>query len=200
MTRMVLGLVASLLLAAASGHPAAWAQDSSRAAAGNSGVPVFATAFAVAACSTVLVLAFVVRSSRKARARRRRAAGTEIPAGRDMQEIVETAGDEEERFVAAETSAPEDDEAEAEAEAEEFYGVGEGLRGTREELALAMRLHSGTMGESTRRRAMSACSADATTAERVRAAKKLGIGRGEIDLALRLRKLETNAPGEGETT
>ena len=191
MTRIVFGLVASLLLAAAFARPAAWAQDSARtAAAGNSGVPVFAMAFVIAACSTVLVLVLVVRASGKARARRRCAAGPEIPATRDVPEIAETVDDEEERVAEEERSVPDDDD--------EFYGVGKGLRGTREELALAMRLHSGSMGDSTRRRARSACSADATTAERVRAAKKLGIGRGEIDLALRLQKLESQTPVEGE--
>jgi hypothetical protein len=180
MTRMILGLVGSLLLAAAFARPGVW----------SSGVPVFAMAFVIAACSTVLILTYVVRASGKARPRWRLAAGPEIPATPEAPEIPGTEDDEHERVVVRESAAPDDDD--------EFYGVGKGLRGTRGELALAMRLHSGSMGDCSRRRARSACSADATTAERVRAAKKLGIGRGEIDLALRLQKLESHTPGEGK--
>jgi hypothetical protein len=84
--------------------------------------------------------------------------------------------------AAAPEAAPEEDDG--------FYDVGKDLRSARGELSLAMRLHAGPMADGTRRRARSACSADASNAERVKVAKRLGIGRGEIDLALRLQKLE----------
>ena len=143
--------------------------------------PVLAIAIVIASVSTSLILLFVYRAARRPSVSRPPLA---MPLPR------EEARDEEEPRVTS-ADAPLDEE-------DAFYGVGKDLRSSREEFALAMRLHSGSMGEGSRRSARSACSADATTAERVKVARRLGIGRGEIDLALRLRKLESNTPVEEE--
>jgi hypothetical protein len=147
---------------------------------------VVLAAVLVAACSTGLILFFVARASGRghappaSRARPSRSAEYVPPEPEDAGYAPESG-----------VSVQEDEDG--------FFGVGRELRGAREEMALAMRLHSGAMGDGARCSARGACSADATTAERVKVAKRLGIGRGEIDLALRLRKLESTVSTEGKT-
>jgi hypothetical protein len=143
--------------------------------------PVFAISLVIAAASTVLIMLVVYR------AMRRRPISPALPAA---PVSCDDGVEEEELRVPEAAESPDDEDA--------FYGVGRDLRSTRGEFALAMRLHSGSMGEGSRRSARGACSADATTAERVKVARRLGIGRGEIDLALRLRKLESITPVEEE--
>ena len=179
---MAARLLVTLLLAGVFVHPSARADEISSPAGT---VPALMTAFVVAACSTALILALVVRASGK------RHAPGRPHAEPDSREIPDTESEEAGRIVAGEEPAPDDDD-------DGFFGLGRDLRSAREELALALRLHSGPMGEGSRRCARTACSADATTADRVRVAKRLGIGRGEIELALRLQKLESNTPVEGE--
>ncbi|HUI65723.1 MAG TPA: hypothetical protein VL126_12855, partial [Bacteroidota bacterium] len=77
---------------------------------------------------------------------------------------------------------------------DEFFDLGKDLRRQREEIALAMRLHAGPLLDATRSRARSACKSGATAAERVKMAKRLGIGRGEIELAMRLKNIEEGHP------
>ncbi len=155
-----------------------------RPVASGGGLPVVLAAFFVAACSTALVLFFVHRVSRRERTAPATAAcpqkaadrAAPLPDGREF--------DGEGGIPVAEVE-------------ECFDGVGRELRSSRAEFALAMKLHSGALGDDAGRRARSACRADATTAERVKVARRLGIGRGEIDLALRLQKLgRTSAEGE----
>ncbi|HTY59144.1 MAG TPA: hypothetical protein VMF59_10015 [Bacteroidota bacterium] len=156
-------------------HTAAPVQAGER----KSGVFALVSALIVAGVSTLLILLLVARRS----ARRR------IPSA-PVSVTAPLAGEEE----TEESPLPADAQAEEE---DSFFGVGRDLRSARGEMDLAMRLHAGSMGDGSRRRARSACSADATIAQRVKVAKRLGIGRGEIDLALRLQKLEI-VPTEGE--
>lgn len=150
------------------------------------GLPAVFAAVFVAACSTAIILFFVVRASA------RRSPGP-APLARAPRAPEDVAAAQGEAGGVTEPDAPVPEEEDG------FFGVGKDLRGAREEMALAMRLHSGTMGEGSRRSARSACAADASTAERVKVAKRLGIGRGEIDLALRLQKLESTLSSEVKT-
>ena len=159
---------------------------SSRQGASGAGLPVALAAVLAAACSTAVILFFVARSSGRGRASlaapaRPHRSAEHAPAAPDDAGYAPESG----------VPVPEDEDG--------FFGVGRELRGARGEMALAMRLHSGAMGDGSRRSARSACSIDATTAERVKVAKRLGIGRGEIDLAVRLRKLESTLSTEGKT-
>ncbi len=140
----------------------------------------FLAALVVAASSTILLLLFVVR---------RPAGVTAVPRAAAAPAAAVQSTGEGEREDAPDVRVPDEED--------DFYGVGKDMRSAREEFALAMRLHTGSMGDGSRRQARSACSAGATVAERVRVARRLGIGRGEIDLALRLQKLET-IPAEEE--
>ena len=167
-------------------EPAQVPQTPRRGASG-SAIPLVVAAVFVAACSTAIILFFVARASA------RRSTGP-VPVARAPRVPEYARAEEGEAAAGTEQYPPVREE-----EEDGFFGVGRDLRGAREEMALAMRLHSGAMGDGSRRSARSACAADATTAERVKVAKRLGIGRGEIDLALRLQKLESKISSEVKT-
>ena len=149
-------------------------------------LPVVLAAVLAAACSTALILFFVARATL-------RRSPAPAPVARLVQPAECAPVENDGAASSAEPAVP------ASGDEDGFFGVGRDLRAARGEMALAMRLHSGAMGDGARRSARGACSLDATTAERVKVARRLGIGRGEIDLALRLRKLESSLSGEGKT-
>jgi hypothetical protein len=149
-----------------------------RPAERTSGFTALVAALVVAGSSTMLILLAIAR-----RGGRKRTVSLPVP------DAVTAAETDVEEPVALPESTDDDEET--------LFGVGGDLRNARGEFDLAMRLHSGSMGDGARRSARSACTPDATTAQRVKVAKRLGIGRGEIDLALRLQKLES-VPAEEE--
>jgi|GEM_PF-3288538 len=173
-------------LAASETRASESAPASPRQGSSGAGLPVLLAAVLVAAVSTALILVFVARASGRGN-------GSPAVPPPPREEAVSSPAEPEGVVYAGEPggSVPEEEDG--------YFGVGRGLRGARGEMALAVRLHSGAMGDGSGRSARSACGADATNAERVKVAKRLGIGRGEIDLALRLRKLESTISTEVKT-
>jgi len=145
-----------------------------------SALPLLGASLLIAGGSTALILWLFTRTA----ARRRR------PAPAPADAAAAPAAAEEEALPAAQ---PEDTE-----EDDPFYGVGKEMRSAREEFALAMRLHAAPMGDGLRRETVEACGENASIADRVKIARRLGVGRGEVDLALRLQKLEAIVPAEEE--
>ncbi|HUI10278.1 MAG TPA: hypothetical protein VL221_08120 [Bacteroidota bacterium] len=176
-------------------EPASLAQagpGSARAA-----LPLVAVSLAIAGGSTALILWLLARSSRnRRRTARAPAAAAQAPA------VSRVSADEEEPSGGPEVAplAPQASALMEEEEDDPFRGIGKEMRGAREEFALAMRMQASPLGDGLRRSAREACGENATVAERVKIARRLGVGRGEIDLALRLQKLETIVPAEEAAT
>ncbi|HTO92869.1 MAG TPA: hypothetical protein VMM80_00815 [Bacteroidota bacterium] len=169
----------------------------SRPAGGSrSALPLIALSLLIAGGSTALILRILARSLRKSPRAPARGAQAAGGAGRDGVPSASHCPREEDETapLVAAGGAGADDE-----EDDPFYGVGKEMRSAREEFALAMRMHAAPMGDGLRRGAVEACGENSSLAERIKIARRLGVGRGEIDLALRLQKLETIVPAEEET-
>jgi len=179
-------------LAALQAAPESPASGAATPARSGSALPLLGVSLLIAGGSTGLILWVLARllgkRSRPARASLR--SDGRQPGNAPVGPAHDPAGDR---------SAPAVVDAVDEEEDDPFYGVGKEMRGAREEFALAMRMQSAPLGDSLRRGAVEACGDDASPAERVKIARRLGVGRGEIDLALRLQKLETIVPAEEET-
>ena len=165
-----------------------------RAAAGTSAsaLPLIGVSFLIAGGSTVLILWILARASGKRRGPARASVQPgSRPAGSAAPDVLSAASDEEGAAPAIDASLEEEDDP--------FCGVGKEMRSAREEFALAMRMHAAPLGDGLRRGAVESCGEHSSLAERVKIARRLGVGRGEIDLALRLQKLETIVPAKEET-
>ncbi|HXX62782.1 MAG TPA: hypothetical protein VEO56_03210, partial [Bacteroidota bacterium] len=178
-----------------SGLAPATKEDSSRAAMaaeaarGDKALPVIAASVAIAAGSTVIILLVIVRFGKRSPPATRLRRGETGIAGAPMNEELPEPEDLAERGSTgtgrnALASDSDNDGKDG------FFDLGNGLRRQREEIALAMRLHTGPLLDASRCRARLACKSGATASERVRMAKRLGIGRGEIELAMRLKNME----------
>ncbi|HTS00401.1 MAG TPA: hypothetical protein VML00_11645 [Bacteroidota bacterium] len=175
-------------LQAAQESPASAATTPARS---GSALPLLGVSLLIAGGSTGVILWILARVQRRQRrpARASVRADGRLPGDAPAGPPHDPAGDR---------SAPAVVDAVDEEEDDPFYGVGKEMRGAREEFALAMRMQSTPLGDSLRRGAVEACGEHASLAERVKIARRLGVGRGEIDLALRLQKLETIVPAEEE--
>jgi len=175
--------LAALQAAAESPAPAQASSGTSRSA-----LPLVAVSLLIAGGSTGLMLWVMARVV----AKRRRPAAAEVRAPLSAApNAAHPAPDEEDADPAAPAGKDEEED-------DPFCGVGKEMRSAREEFALAMRIHAAPMGDGLRRGAVEACGEHASPADRVKIARRFGVGRGEIDLALRLQKLETIVPGEEE--